>query len=118
MFASLKSKIKEETGSDISKLTSSWRTGAFLGRITLRDDSVSLMIMKTSTFLYYPNYYLLDDPYFPQRDRVLNNPFIGDTWKWALQKCFIICMHWKPKPCKIFQRETDLQKCLLPILKL
>ncbi|XP_045458726.1 golgin subfamily A member 1-like [Melitaea cinxia] len=39
MFASLKSKIKEETGSDISKLTSSWRTGAFLGRITLRDDS-------------------------------------------------------------------------------
>lgn len=41
MFASLKSKIKEETGSDISKLTSSWRTGAFLGRITLRDDSVS-----------------------------------------------------------------------------
>lgn len=41
MFASLKSKIKEETGSDISKLTSSWRSGAFLGRITLRDDSVS-----------------------------------------------------------------------------
>ncbi|XP_026487418.2 golgin subfamily A member 1-like isoform X2 [Vanessa tameamea] len=39
MFASLKSKIKEETGSDISKLTSSWRSGAFLGRITLRDDS-------------------------------------------------------------------------------
>ncbi|XP_026328209.1 golgin subfamily A member 1-like isoform X3 [Hyposmocoma kahamanoa] len=39
MFASLKSKIKEETGSDISKLTSSWRNGAFLGRITLRDDS-------------------------------------------------------------------------------
>ncbi|XP_059059387.1 golgin subfamily A member 1 isoform X2 [Achroia grisella] len=39
MFASLKSKIKEETGSDLSKLTSSWRNGAFLGRITLRDDS-------------------------------------------------------------------------------
>ncbi|XP_063838764.1 golgin subfamily A member 1 [Ostrinia nubilalis] len=39
MFASLKSKIKEETGSDLSKLTSSWRTGAFLGRISLRDDS-------------------------------------------------------------------------------
>ncbi|XP_026738115.1 golgin subfamily A member 1 isoform X3 [Trichoplusia ni] len=39
MFASLKSKIKEETGSDISKITSSWRSGAFLGRITLRDDS-------------------------------------------------------------------------------
>ncbi|XP_053607951.1 golgin subfamily A member 1 isoform X2 [Plodia interpunctella] len=39
MFASLKSKIKEETGSDISKLTSSWRNGAFLGRISLRDDS-------------------------------------------------------------------------------
>ncbi|CAB3231209.1 unnamed protein product [Arctia plantaginis] len=39
MFASLKSKIKEETGSDISKLTSNWRNGAFLGRITLRDDS-------------------------------------------------------------------------------
>lgn len=41
MFASLKSKIKDETGSDISKLTSSWRSGAFLGRISLRDDSVS-----------------------------------------------------------------------------
>ncbi|CAH2066413.1 unnamed protein product, partial [Iphiclides podalirius] len=41
MFASLKSKIKEETGSDISKLTSSWRTGAFLGRITLRDESTT-----------------------------------------------------------------------------
>lgn len=41
MFASLKTKIKEETGSDISKLTSSWRSGAFLGRISLRDDSVS-----------------------------------------------------------------------------
>ncbi|XP_012548445.1 golgin subfamily A member 1 [Bombyx mori] len=39
MFASLKSKIKEETGSDISKLTSSWRSGGFLGRISLRDDS-------------------------------------------------------------------------------
>ncbi|KOB79136.1 putative DNA double-strand break repair Rad50 ATPase [Operophtera brumata] len=39
MFASLKSKIKEETGSDISKITSSWRSGAFLGRISLRDDS-------------------------------------------------------------------------------
>ncbi|XP_047041737.1 golgin subfamily A member 1 isoform X2 [Helicoverpa zea] len=39
MFASLKSKIKEETGSDISKITSSWRSGAFLGRIALRDDS-------------------------------------------------------------------------------
>ncbi|XP_045519201.1 golgin subfamily A member 1 isoform X2 [Pieris brassicae] len=39
MFASLKSKIKEETGSDISKLTSSWRSGAFLGRLSLRDDS-------------------------------------------------------------------------------
>ncbi|XP_026757223.2 golgin subfamily A member 1 isoform X2 [Galleria mellonella] len=39
MFASLKSKIKEETGSDISKLTSSWRNGSFLGRITLKDDS-------------------------------------------------------------------------------
>ncbi|KAM3962819.1 golgin 97 [Aphomia sociella] len=39
MFTSLKSKIKEETGSDISKLTSSWRKGAFLGRITNRDDS-------------------------------------------------------------------------------
>ncbi|KAL4715086.1 hypothetical protein ACJJTC_012133 [Scirpophaga incertulas] len=39
MFASLKSKIKEETGSDLSKLTSSWRTGAFLGRLSLRDDS-------------------------------------------------------------------------------
>ncbi|XP_023953033.1 golgin subfamily A member 1 isoform X2 [Bicyclus anynana] len=39
MFASLKSKIKEETGSDISKLTSNWRSGAFLGRITLREDS-------------------------------------------------------------------------------
>ncbi|KAJ2953515.1 hypothetical protein O0L34_g1116 [Tuta absoluta] len=39
MFASLKSKIKEETGSDISKLTSSWRSGAFLGRLTSRDDS-------------------------------------------------------------------------------
>ncbi|XP_013200605.1 golgin subfamily A member 1 [Amyelois transitella] len=39
MFASLKSKIKEETGSDISKLTSSWRNGAFLGRMSLRDDS-------------------------------------------------------------------------------
>lgn len=39
MFASLKSKIKEETGSDISKLTNSWRNGAFLGRISLRDDS-------------------------------------------------------------------------------
>ncbi|XP_072936485.1 uncharacterized protein [Epargyreus clarus] len=39
MFASLKSKIKEETGSDLSRLTSSWRSGAFLGRIALRDDS-------------------------------------------------------------------------------
>ncbi|CAK1603332.1 unnamed protein product [Parnassius mnemosyne] len=39
MFASLKSKIKEETGSDITKLTSSWRTGGFLGRISLREDS-------------------------------------------------------------------------------
>ncbi|XP_041977102.1 golgin subfamily A member 1 isoform X2 [Aricia agestis] len=39
MFASLKSKIKEETGSDISKLTSSWRSGALLSRLTLRDDS-------------------------------------------------------------------------------
>ncbi|GBP23072.1 Golgin subfamily A member 1 [Eumeta japonica] len=39
MFASLKSKIKEETGSDISKLTSSWRNGSFLGRISLKDDS-------------------------------------------------------------------------------
>ncbi|KAL0849049.1 hypothetical protein ABMA28_013412 [Loxostege sticticalis] len=39
MFASLKSKIKEETGSDLSKLTSSWRTGSLLGRISLRDDS-------------------------------------------------------------------------------
>lgn len=41
MFATLKSKIKEETGSDLSRLTSSWRSGAFLGRIALRDDSVS-----------------------------------------------------------------------------
>lgn len=44
MFASLKSKIKEETGSDISKLTNSWRNGAFLGRITLRDDSVRFIL--------------------------------------------------------------------------
>lgn len=41
MFASLKSKIKEETGSDLTKLTSSWRSGAFLGRITQRDDSTT-----------------------------------------------------------------------------
>ncbi|XP_050675513.1 golgin subfamily A member 1 isoform X1 [Leptidea sinapis] len=41
MFASLKSKIKEETGSDISKLTNSWRSGAFLSRLSLRDDSSS-----------------------------------------------------------------------------
>ncbi|CAH2988597.1 unnamed protein product [Chilo suppressalis] len=39
MFASLKSKIKEETGSDLSRLTSSWRNGALLGRMGLRDDS-------------------------------------------------------------------------------
>ncbi|KAJ0181728.1 hypothetical protein K1T71_002450 [Dendrolimus kikuchii] len=39
MFASLKSKIKEETGSDISKITTSWRSGAFLSRITLKDGS-------------------------------------------------------------------------------
>lgn len=45
MFASLKSKIKEETGSDLSKLTSSWRTGSLLGRISLRDDSVSIRIV-------------------------------------------------------------------------
>ncbi|CAG9099787.1 unnamed protein product [Plutella xylostella] len=39
MFASLKSKIKEETGNDISKLTSSWRAGNLLGRISFRDDT-------------------------------------------------------------------------------
>lgn len=52
MFSSLKSKIKEETGSDISKLTSSWRNGAFLGRITLRDDSVSLDYLLFINLLY------------------------------------------------------------------
>lgn len=54
MFASLKSKIKEETGSDISKLTSSWRNGAFLGRITLRDDSVRLAYSLLVDLLTYP----------------------------------------------------------------
>ncbi|XP_048486883.1 golgin subfamily A member 1 isoform X1 [Plutella xylostella] len=41
MFASLKSKIKEETGNDISKLTSSWRAGNLLGRISFRDDTTA-----------------------------------------------------------------------------
>lgn len=58
MFASLKSKIKEETGSDITKLTNSWRNGAFLGKITQRDESVLLLLYvvdnsNITTFLAY-----------------------------------------------------------------
>lgn len=99
MFASLKSKIKEETGSDISKITSSWRSGAFLGRISLRDGS------STSPSSSGGHGDSTSDSISPQMESYLSNRTGGKLDQAALQQQYSTQLE-----AKLQERDTYWEK--------